>query len=156
MSYNWIGNLSGITDIQSLGLWNNLSTQGYLGMPYNVMSNLTFSNMLSNILDSLKVNGLDSQNTIDLQSIDTNSLLKQELDKLGLKLVLAPQKLKEEAGADTEASQNVASNYQKWKANYDTVRSSKNRTVRTPSEHERFTSHNHSCSLQSCAFERRS
>ena len=127
-------------DIQSLSLWNNLTTQGYLGLPYNTMSNLTFSNMLSDILEKISANGTGSQNTIDLQTVDTNSLLKQELDKLGLKMVLVPQETSGKTETDAENAQNVTSNYQKWKTNYNTVRSSKR----------------HSCSLRHCAFEKRS
>lgn len=157
MSYNLIGNLGGAMDIQSLGLWNNLATQGYLGLPYNAMSNLTFSNMLSGILEKISANGLNNLNTVNLQTIDTNSLLKQELDKLGLRIALVPQELSGKAETDGEGGQNITSNYQKWKANYDTVRSGKSNTAKAQVNQRRITRQSgHSCSLQHCVFEKRS
>lgn len=152
-------------DIQSFGLWNNLATQGYLGMPYNAMlgmpynamNNLTFSNMLSGILEKISANGLNDKNIVTLQTIDTNSLLKQELDKLGLQMVLVPQELSGEGETGAESTQKVNSSYQKWKANYDTVRSGKSKTSEVRTDQRRITGQGgHSCSLRHCSFEKRS
>ncbi len=165
MSYDWVGGLGDLAEMQSMGLWNPLTAYGYSGMPFhtvnNMANNMAFYSVFSDALEKLSERVPEGAGSVSLDAIDADSALKRELDKLGLKLVLAPQSRQDSTASSAAAGTKTASDYQKWKKNYDTVRTGGSRNVegrRIVETADRRSGgiHRHSCTLRNCVFEGRS
>lgn len=147
MSYeSTIGNLGTyLMNMSALGLYNNMAPMGYL----------PFSNVLSNVLGTLSLSNLGTQNITELRTISADSALQKELNKLGYgnMMILIPEEYQKQVEENTENSQKIGETFKKWKTNYDTANAGKSQIrSNTASLGSSFTGTPHNHSLGSCNF----
>lgn len=145
MSYeSTIGNLSTyLMNMSSLGLYNNMMPMGYL----------PFSNVLSNALGILSLNDLNKTNITGFRTINADSALQKELNKLGYgnMMILIPEEYQKQVEENAENSQKIGETFKKWKANYDTANAGKSQVKSsTGRQGGSFTGASHNHSLGSC------
>lgn len=145
MSYeSTIGNLSTyLMNMSSLGLYNNMMPMGYL----------PFSNVLSNALGILSLNDLNKTNITGFRTINADSALQKELNKLGYgnMMILIPEEYQKQVEENAENSQKIGETFKKWKANYDTANAGKSQVKgSTGRQRGSFTGASHNHSLGSC------
>lgn len=115
-------------DIQSLVLWNALTTQGYRNQTVGPENYISFSDVLTQIREKGE---LSTENifSLTLPTSDvslkmgsyTASDIQQELTKAGYNkmVVVIPKELQEKMDADPDYAQDVAEKVRKWKWSYD-------------------------------------
>ena len=145
MSYeSTIGNLGTyLMNMSSLGLYNNMTPLGYL----------PFSNVLSNVLGTLSFSDLNTQNITGFRTINADSALQKELNKLGYgnMMILIPEEYQKQLEENTENSQKIGETFKKWKTNYDTANAGKSQVKSsTGSQRGAFTGASHNHPLGNC------
>lgn len=147
MSYeSTIGNLGTyLMNMSALGLYNNITPMGYL----------PFSNVLSNVLGTLSLSNLSTQNITGLRTISADSALQKELNKLGYgnMMILIPEEYQKRVEENAENSQKIGETFKKWKANYDTANAGKSQVKGSSGSHgASFTGASHNHSIGNCSF----
>ena len=141
-----IGNLSTyLMNMSALGFYNNMTPMGYL----------PFSNVLSNVLGTLSLNNLSTQNITGLRTISADSALQKELNKLGYgnMMILVPEEYQKQAEENAANSQKIGETFKKWKTNYDTANAGKSQIrSNTDSQGSSFKGAPHNHSLGNCNF----
>ena len=134
-----------LMNMSALGLYNNTIPTVYL----------PFSNVLSSVLGTLSANALNAQNITGFRTINAESALQKELNKLGYgnMLILVPEEYQKQVEENAENAQKMEGTFKKWKANYDTVNKGKSQAPsRTENQHRAFADASHSHTLGNCAF----
>lgn len=153
-----VENMGTYMNMSALGLYNSMTPLGYLGTSFPTYS-LPFSSVLSNVLGTLSANSLNAQNIAGFRTINMDSTLQKELNKLGYgnMMILIPEEYQKQVEENTENSQKINETFKKWKTNYDTANAGRNQRQRgTGSQERAFTaSPSHSHSLGTCTFGRR-
>ena len=152
-----VENMGTYMNMSALGLYNSMTPLGYLGTSFPAYS-LPFSNVLSNVLGTLSANSLSAQDIAGFRTINVESALQKELNKLGYgnMMILIPEEYQKQVEANTENSQKIGETFKKWKTNYDTANAGRNRTQSSTGNQGRTimgASHNHA--LGTCTFGRR-
>ena len=147
MSYeSTIGNLGNyMMNMSALGLYNNTASMGYL----------PFSNVLSNVLGTLSLSNLNTQNITGLRTISADSALQKELHKLGYgnMMILIPEEYQKQVEENAENAQKIGETFKKWKANYDTVNAGKSQAQsRTGNQRATSAAVSHNHHLGNCIF----
>ena len=147
MSYeSSIGNLSNyLMNMSALGLYNNMSPMGYF----------PFSNVLSSVLGTLSLSVLSTQNITVFRTINADSALQKELNKLGYgnMMILIPEMYQKQVEENAENAQKIGETFKKWKANYDTVNAGKSQAQnRTGNQRAASAAVPHNHALGHCIF----
>ena len=147
MSYeSTIGNLGNyLMNMSALGLYNNTTSMGYL----------PFSNVLSSVLGTMSLSGLSTQNITGFRTINADSALQKELNKLGYgnMMILIPEMYQKQVEENAENAQKIGETFKKWKANYDTVNVGKSQAQsRTGNQRAASAAVPHNHALGNCIF----
>ena len=150
MSYDLAtGNLGNyLMNMSALGLYNNMSSVGYL----------PFSNVLSSVLGALSLSDLNTQNITGFRTISADSALQKELNKLGYgnMMILIPEEYQKQVEDNVENAQKIEETFKKWKANYDTANAGKSQAQgRTGKQRIASAAVPHNHHLGNCTFGRR-
>ena len=152
-----VENMGTYMNMSALGLYNSMTPLGYLGTSFPAYS-LPFSSILSNVLGTLSVNGLNTQNIAGFRTINADSALQKELSKLGYgnMMILIPEEYQKQVEENTKNSQKIGETFKKWKTNYDTVNAGRSQAQsNTVSQRRAITGVSHNHALGTCTFGRR-
>ena len=144
-------------NLSALGLYNGLTPLGYLGTSFPAYS-LPFSSVLTNVLATMSANGLNAQNIAGFRTINADSELQKELNKLGYgnMMILIPEEYQKQVEENTKNSQKIGETFKKWKTNYDTANAGRGRAQSsTGNQGSAITGATHNHALGTCTFGRR-